>query len=114
MALIPNEERQEYLLDYWIAHPTESYEDIAKATGIPSRTFDGWRQRPEFMEKYHERCRRKFGYLEAAAMRNLKERLERKDWHATKYVLDGLGYQAVQKVDISTDNVITISIEDEQ
>lgn len=107
-----NKERQENLLQYWIEHPNECYSEIAEHVGVPEKTFMHWRTYPDFMERYHELCKEKFGKLEALAMKNLKDRLELKDWKATKYVLDGLGYQAVQKVDISTDNVITISIEE--
>lgn len=108
------EERQNRCLEVWVNNPTMSYEEIAKQAGVDKRTFYRYRQNPDFMRKYQAMCRERFNGFESLAIEKLKEALEKGDFKAVKYTLDGLGYAATQKIDANIDGGmdITVSIDD--
>ena len=98
------------VLQVWLDNPRLSFTEIAEKAGIDRTTFYWYRQDPEFMAKYHERCKQRFAQLEALALENLMDKLNDEDWQATKYALDGLKYNATQQVEVSTPTPITINI----
>ena len=43
--------------------------------------------------------------MEKLAMQKLKEHVEKGNWKATQYVLDGLGYKPEEKIDINNGEI---------
>ncbi len=108
-----NKERQENILQYWVNHPELSYDQITKDCKVAKKTFDNYRKDEDFMKRYRELCQQRFKELEAKAVEKLQRAVERGDWNAVKYVLDGQGYSATQKIDVAT-NTITVNIVEEE
>ena len=98
------------MIEVWCDNPLANYKTIAEKAGISEMTFYRYRKDEEFMKKYHEECRRRFSSMEAKAMRVLDTQLENGSLQAAKYLLDGLGYSATQKVEVSGQNDINITI----
>lgn len=106
---VVNEARKENLLQYWVNNPELSFDQITKDCHIAKKTFDSYRKNEDFMKRYRELCQQRFKELEAKAIEKLQKAVERGDWNAVKYVLDGQGYQAAQKIDMNT-NTINVNI----
>ncbi len=104
-----NRQRQENVLQFWVNHPEMTYADICLECNIARKTFDTWRKDENFMQQYRTLCQQRFKELEAKAVEKLQKAVEKGDWNAVKYVLDGQGYSAAQKLDIST-NTINVTI----
>lgn len=108
-----NKERQQAVLDFWIANPFATYSDICKATGVSDSAFARWRKDEEFMSEYHKRTESRFCEMELRAMAQLEKLVSKGEWQAVKYVLDGNGYNATQKLDVDANTTIVIGVEDE-
>ena len=104
-----NRQRQENVLQFWVNHPEMTYADICSECNIARKTFDNWRKDENFMQQYRTLCQQRFKELEAKAVEKLQKAVEKGDWNAVKYVLDGQGYSATQKLDVST-NTINVTI----
>lgn len=102
--------KQLQAIDYMVFEPQMSYAQIAEAVGVNKKTFWQWRQSNEFMEHYHKICESNFRKLESLAIAKLEENTRKGNQKAIEYILDYMGYKAVQKVeaDINTDIVINI------
>ena len=108
MALKP---KQRDLAQLMVDEPKLTNVEYAKRIGIDPKTLYKWKKTDEFIEFRSELCRHKFKDLEALAMDQLKKRLVKGDMRAITYVLDGAGYKASEKVEIS-ERSINITIED--
>ena len=107
-----NVERQNALLEYWVNNPNKTYIEICKDCKVAKETFARWRKSEEFMERYKALCQQRFKELEAQAVEKLANAVDKGEWNAVKYVLDGQGYSATQKLDVST-NTIKVTITDD-
>ena len=107
-----NKARQENLLQFWVNHPEMTFADICIQCNVAKKTFDTYRKDDEFMKRYRELCQQRFKELEAQAVEKLAQAVAKGDWNAVKYVLDGQGYSATQKLDIAT-NTIKVNITDD-
>lgn len=105
-------ERWNRVLEVWINNPNESYTAIAEMAGISFTTFWKYRSNEEFMKEYHKRCQQRFKELENKAMRQLESQIDKGNFAAVKYVLDGNGYKPTDKVEVQQ-TTITVSVEDE-
>ena len=104
--------RQDLVLECWLENPRLTFREIAEKCGISEDTFLRYRQDPDFMEKYHQRCLQRWKQLEALALENLQDKLNEEDWQATKYALDGLNYGGKTAIEVSTPQAITIKIDE--
>ena len=102
--------KQLQAIDLMVFEPQMSYAQIAEAVGVNKKTFWQWRQNSEFMEHYHKICESNFRKLESLAIAKLEENTRKGNQKAIEYILDYVGYKAVQKVeaDLNTDIVINI------
>lgn len=105
--------RMNTALQKWIENPSLNLEEVAELAGISRHTFINYRANPKFMEEYHRLCKEKFQAIEAEAVEKLKELVRGGDFKAVKYALDGAGYAAEQKLNVKSDTVITIVVNDE-
>ena len=106
------EDRKRKAIEAWVSNPLATYEEVAQKAGISDRTFYRYRQDEEFMNEYHKACQKCFSQLEAKAIEKLKAALDDSEWFAVKYILDGCGYAATNKVEINN-NKIKVSIIDD-
>ena len=106
------EERQRRVIEAWLNNPLLPYPQIAALGGVSDVTFWRYRQDENFMKKYHETCEKRFKSFESKALEVLDSHLENGNFQAAKYILDGLGYKATEKVQAEVNSDITINIEE--
>ena len=106
------EHRMEQVLEVWLNNPLLTLGEIAEKANVDVSTFCDYRKNEEWMQTYKEECDRRFECLRAAAIEQLEnEVLDGKAW-AVKYVLDGLNYSGVEKIDLGANTTIKISIDE--
>lgn len=101
--------KQKQLAEIMVAEPELNNEQYAERVGINPATIYKWKKNDEFNEYLHTLCQERFKDMEKLAMQKLREHVERGNWKATQYVLDGLGYKPEEKVDIKN-SAINISV----
>lgn len=99
-------------LQVWLDNPLLPFETVAAKAGIGANTFWRYRQNPEFMRKYHEEQKKRFAALEGKAVALLDNQMDKGNWNAIKYVLDGNGYKPAEQVDLSATTTIEVSIDE--
>lgn len=112
MAIV-NETKRELLLDNWVNNPFLSYTAIAEMSGVSKQHFIRCRKDPEFVARYHEKCKARFAAIEAKAVAALEKQIEEGSFQATKYALDAAGYAAAQKIEMDAKTTFTINVGDE-
>lgn len=105
--------RQERVMEIWLDNPLLPFDTVAKMAGVGAKTFWRYRQDQEFMASYHEEQKRRFAALEGKAMTLLDDQMDKGNWNAIKYVLDGNGYKPTEKVDVDAATTITITVDDD-
>lgn len=106
--------RMEQVMEVWLNNPLLTLGEIAEKANVDSSTFCDYRHNEEWMKTYKEECDRRFECLRAAAIEQLEnEVLDGKAW-AVKYVLDGLNYSGVEKIDLGANTTIKISIDENE
>ena len=104
--------RMEQVMEVWLNNPLLTLGEIAEKANVDVSTFCDYRKNEEWMRTYKEECDRRFECLRAAAIEQLEnEVLDGKAW-AVKYVLDGLNYSGVEKIDMGANTTIKISIDE--
>ena len=103
-------ERQRRTIEVWLENPMADFKTIAEKAGISLKTFYNYRHDESFMAAYHEACRLRFSSLESKAMGVLDSQLEKGNLKAATYVLDGLGYKPTERVNLSGNTDINITI----
>lgn len=104
--------RMEQVMEVWLDNPLLTIGEIAEKANVDVSTFCDYRKNEEWMKTYKEECDRRFECLRAAAIEQLEnEVLDGKAW-AVKYVLDGLNYSGVEKIDMGANTTIKISIDE--
>ena len=111
---IRTERNWERVVNAWIAMPFATYQQISDTAGVDRRTFRKYRNNPDFMKYYHERCAATFNQYEAAAIQKLGELIEAGDFKAVKYQLDAMGYAPAQKIEQKTTTTINVEVEPEE
>ena len=105
------DERQNRVLETWLNNPNDTYTAIAEKAGISFTTFWKYRSNDEFMVEYHKRCQQRFKELENKAMLQLENQVDKGNFAAVKYVLDGNGYRPTEKVEVQQ-TTITVGVEE--
>ena len=100
------------VMQVWLSNPLLTSKEVAEMAGVSTDSFHDYQQNEEWMAEYKAECDKRFESLRAAAVENLENALLNGDWRATTYVLDALGYQAAQKIDVDANTVIKISIDE--
>ena len=99
-------------LETWLANPLLTLEEVGDKAGIGRTAFWRYRQNPLFMEEYRRRQRERFAAMEGKAIELLNNELDKGNWNAIKYTLDGLGYKPTDKVEI-TEKTIKVDIDED-
>ena len=93
-----------------VNEPETSIGDIAKILDVDPSTVWRWRQREDYKAYEHELCHDRFLDLEKLAIQKLKENASKNNQKAIEYLLNYIGYKAVEKVEVK-DTTITIEVE---
>ena len=101
--------KQRQAAEIAVSEPNLSGAKIAERVGVDINTCYRRKENPEFAEYMHQLCEERFKDMEKLAMQKLREHIEKGNWKATQYVLDGLGYKPEEKIDINSGE-INISI----
>ena len=102
--------KQREIAEIMVLEPELSNEEYAARIGINPKTLYAWKKNEEFNDYIHDLCRKKFASLERLALKQLKHQIQKGNWKAIEYVLDGVGYKAIDKVEVSdTTTKITIT-----
>lgn len=88
-----------------VAEPETSIGNIAQELSVDPSTIWRWRQRADYKEYEHELCMERFKDLEKMAIQKLKENARNNNQKAIEYILDYIGYNATQKVDIHSGDI---------
>lgn len=103
--------KMDLAMEIEIAEPRMPYKLVAERVGVKYRTLCDWHSTDLWKKEKARRLKEKFGDFEAKAIDNLEMYLNEGEWKATQYVLDSLGYNATQKVEVDS-NTIKVSIVD--
>ena len=98
------------LAELMILKPELTNEQYAKEIGIDPKTLYKWKKTEEFNEYLHQLSRAKFEDLERLAMEKLVKQVQKGNWKAIEYVLNGLGYKPEDHVNIKKSGDININI----
>lgn len=97
--------KQKKAAEISVSEPGLSGAKIAERVGVNINTYYVWKKNPEYQEYVHALCEDRFKDMEKLAMQKLKEHVEKGNWKATQYVLDGLGYKPEEKIDINNGEI---------
>lgn len=106
-------DKMRQVMEVWLDNPLLTSREVAEKANVSRDTFNDYQQNDEWMAEYKAECDKRFECLRAAAVENLENALLDGDWRATIYVLDSLGYNATQKINVEGNTTIHISIDDE-
>jgi hypothetical protein len=103
-------QRQQELLEYMLSNPMLPETVCAKNCGVPNSTYFNWKKKGEFPAELERRIKEQWKDSERAAVDVMLSLMREGRYDATKYVLDNLGYKAVDKIqaDVKTNFVIEI------
>lgn len=106
------EERMERTLEVWLANPLDTFEQIAAKAGISERTMYRYRTNPDFMAEYSRRQKERFASLEGKAVALLEMEMDKGNWNAIKYALDGTGHKPTDKVEVQQ-TTISVTVDED-
>ena len=104
--------KQRLLAELMATEPTLTNEEYARRIPIDPKTLYKWKKTDEFQDYLHECCKQEFKAAEKLAIRSLIKNAEKGNQRAVEYLLNYVGYQATQKVDMDMHNDIVINIEE--
>ena len=90
-------------------NPDMSYERIAEMLGMSRRTLYSWRHNELFKNEMDRRLKDRWKDSERLAIDTMVELCKTGNYNATKYILDSLGYNSVQKVEVQGNIPLVIS-----
>lgn len=104
--------KQIKLCELLVNAPKMSNPDLAKECEIGERTIYRWKHNDEVIAYVHMLCQKKFAGLEKIAMQKLAEQLEKENWKAIEYVLNGHDYKPSDKIDANVNASVVFEGED--
>ena len=105
-------DRMERTLEVWLANPLASFEEIAEKAGVSERTMYRYRSDPAFMAEYSRRQKERFASLEGKAVALLEIEMDKGNWNAIKYALDGTGHKPTDKVEVQQ-TTISVTVDED-
>lgn len=87
------------------AEPELSGMKVAERVGVDVNTFYRWKKNPEWVEYLHTCCQEHFRDIEKIAIHKLKENAAKGNQKAIEYVLNYLGYQPEQRIDVRNSDI---------
>lgn len=107
--------RQDNLIEFMLDNPHLPETHCARACGVPNSTYFDWKKNdPYFTEELDRRIKERWKDSERLAVDTMIGLMKEKNFNATRYILDNLGYKPVDKIQADVNNSITINISDEE
>lgn len=104
--------RMNKTLNLWLANPSWTDRKLCAEAGIDITTFWRYKHNPVFMQTYTTACREMFSSLQAKAIQALSDKIDSRDFQAIKFALEGNDYTSKQKIEVSGDTNIKITIDE--
>lgn len=104
--------RQYKLIEAMLANPMMPDTHLAEELGINRNTVREWKKKPEFQEELKARLNEQWADSERMAVDVMQSLAREGNFHATKYILDSLGYAPAQKIEADIHSDININIEE--
>ena len=108
MALKP---KQKQLIEAIIAYPNATYVELANIVGINRNTITQWKRQEEFQTALDKRLKEIWKDSESLAINSMINLAKDKNFQASKYILDSLGYAPAHKIEADVNSEINIVIE---
>lgn len=109
MALKP---KQKALIEAIIANPTAPHTELADMVGVNRNTITAWKRNPEFIAALDARIKEVWKDSESIAVNTMRNLAIQGNFHASKYILDSLGYAPAQRIEAELHTDIEINIEE--
>ena len=97
--------KQKLAAEIAASEPMTSGAEIARRVEVDVNTFYRWKKNQEWVDYLHELCQERFKDIEKIAVEKLKENAIKGNQKAIEYVLNYLGYQPEQKLDIRSGDI---------
>ena len=97
--------KQKLAAEIAAAEPELSGAKIAERVSVDVNTFYRWKKNPEWVEYLHTCCQERFRDIEKIAVNKLKENAAKGSQKAIEYVLNYLGYQPEQRIDVRNSDI---------
>ena len=81
---------------------------IESRVGISEKSVYVYKAKPEFQEYLSQLCKERFRAMEALAIKKLNEEINKNNFKAIQYLLDGLGYKAKEQQEIQMEAKIEV------
>ncbi len=104
--------RQKELLEYMLANPMLPETVCARNCGVPNSTYFDWKKKGEFTAELDRRIKEQWKDSERLAVDTMLSLCREGEYRAAQYILDNLGYKAVNKIEADINTDINITIED--
>ena len=106
--------KQRRLLEIIISNPTMPYTEACERAEIPRSTYYTWRNTENWKMALDERIKEIWKDSENEMVQNMLGIARGGNFQATKYVLDSLGYQPAQKLEVDSKTTIKVNITDDE
>ena len=100
--------RQMKLAELMAVEPELTNEEYADRVGCNPSTVYTWKKNEEFQQYLHTLCEKRFRSFEGLAVQKLMENVNKCNQKAIEYLLNYIGYAAVQKQDIQMDAKVEV------
>lgn len=97
--------KQKLAAEIAASEPLTSGAEIARRVEVDVNTFYRWKKNPEWNDYLHELCQERFKDIEKIAVEKLKENVAKGNQKSIEYVLNYMGYQPEQKIDIRSGDI---------
>ena len=104
--------KQLELIEAMLAYPALSDVKLSEIVGLNNKTVGKWRKDEEFQAELKKRLALQWQEAESIAQKTMIELAEKKDFKASKYILDSLGYAPAQKIEADVKTDINITVEE--
>ena len=102
--------RHREIAQYRLMFPGLTQEEMGKKFGLTQVQINHIYKSPVFIDYYESLLQDRWKEHENEAQQKMFELMQDGNFNATKYILDSLGYQPKQQVQLETNNSIKINI----
>lgn len=104
--------KQLELIEVMLANPALSDVKLAKIVELNNKTVGKWRKEEEFQAELKKRLAEQWQEAESIAQRTMIDLAANKDFKASQYILNSLGYAPAQKIEADVKTDINITVEE--
>lgn len=108
--------KQRELAELMVAEPNMTNLEYSQRINCNIKSVYNWKKKPEFLGYVDKLCKAKFQAMQGKAIATMERLLDSNTasaYQAAQYVLNYQGFAPAQKVELSGENSINISVEGE-